>query len=68
MALLTRESESFGGRVSGTDRNPWGRDRTPNDLLRNGEFHGWVEIAKTSAKNAKNAKSREEILSAVRVK
>ncbi len=67
LALLTRESESFCERGSGSDRDTRGRDRTPNDLSRNREFRQTDEIAKTSAENEENAQSRESRLSALRV-
>jgi hypothetical protein len=67
MALLTRESESFRGRLSGSGRNPGGYVRTPDDLSRTREFRKPRRIAKTSAENAKNAQDRESRLSALRV-
>jgi hypothetical protein len=62
--LVTRESESFGGRVSACERKPGGCTRTSTALARNRERWGRRRDSANLGKKATNAKRRGHRLSA----
>ena len=67
LRLSAGETESFPQRLSGSERNPRGRVRTPTALSRTREF-GWQTRIREIPRNVEeNAHGRERLLSAVRV-
>jgi hypothetical protein len=62
--MVTRESESFGERVSACERKPGGCTRPPNALARTRERWGHRRDSENPGKKATNAKRRSQWLSA----